>query len=147
MIAFYTSNRNFRDPIMNPPAAVLVPLNSSQLSNVAAFIRVLNADENSRQAIELIEYSEMLSREKDKETNVKLAISEIEDALMVLNESRLHSTDAVPLYKGALKKLNRRKSSSFSGIDLTSVKAILEDTRTVLINRRDDLYAEEQEEN
>lgn len=88
MVSFYASNRNFRDPAMNLPAGAIVPLNGSQIANVAAFVRVLNADENSRQAIELIEYAEQLTKKNDKELNINLAMSEIEDALRVLQEDR-----------------------------------------------------------
>ena len=135
MIAFYASNRSFRNPEMNPQAGAIVPLNGSQLSNVAAFIRILNADENSRQAIELIDYAAMLNKTTHKKLNIRLAISEIKDALRVLREGRLHSSDVKPLYRHAFIHLKRYLRRPWKQKHLFFAKAALQHTRRVMINR------------
>ncbi len=125
MVSFYASTRSFRD---GSSAGPIVPLNGSQIANVAAFVRVLNADENSRQAIELIEYAQLLNKKKHKKINIKLAISEIKDAIKVLTQGRLHFADVIPIYKQAIKKLRKNK--------LHSAKVALQRARTVMINRK-----------
>lgn len=124
MISFYASTRNFRD---NTTAGAIVPLNGSQLTNVAAFVRILNADENGRQSIELLEYAKQLKVKKHKKLNVRLAKSEIRDALRVLKEGRLHFSDAVPLYRKALKQLRNSR--------LSEAIASIEEAREKMINR------------
>lgn len=124
MVSFYASTRSFRDGTSADP---IITLNGSQISNIAAFVRILNADENSRQAIQLIEYAQLLNKKKHKRINIKLAISEIKDAIKVLKEGRLHFVDAIPLYKRALKQLRKNK--------LGSAKVALNMTRSVMINR------------
>ena len=123
MVAFYATNRNFRD---GTTLGAIVPLNGAQLANVAAFVRILNADENGRQAIELTEFASDLEGKK-KKLNIRLARSEVRDALRVLKEGRLHFADAVPLYKAALKHLK-------AGGLYDAIEAI-EEAREAMINR------------
>ena len=93
MIAFYSSQRHLRDGSVLPP---IVALNGSQVANVGAFLRVLNADENMRSAIELIDKAEWL-RWSDRKFNLALAKTEIIDAIQVLEGGNLHFDDAIPL--------------------------------------------------
>ncbi len=124
MVSFYATTRVFRD---GNTAPAIVPLNGSQVANVSAFVRVLNADENSRQALQLIEYATMLRKKSAKKTNLNLAKGEIKDAIRVLKEGRLHYDDVLPLYQKALRYLRKRK--------LLSAIEILEMTRKIMINR------------
>ena len=98
MVAFYSSQRHLRNGEVLP---AIVPLNGSQVTNIAAFIRVLNADENARSAIALLENALTFRKKRDQKVNLKLARAEIEDALEVLEGGRLHFDDAVPLLKKA----------------------------------------------
>ena len=98
VVAFYTSQRHLRDGTVLAP---IVGLNGSQVVNVAAFMRVLNADENARSAIALIDQAEQLNKRGDKLTDLYLARHEIGDAIEVLEGGHLHFGDAVPLFKQA----------------------------------------------
>lgn len=106
MVAFYATQRVLRDGDVLAP---IVGLNGSQVANVAAFLRVLNADENARSAIDLITRAMQLYPARDRRVNLDLADSEIEDALQVLNAARLHFADAVPLFEMARRLVERRK--------------------------------------
>jgi len=105
MISFYTSQRVLRNGEVLP---AIVGLNGAQVANVGAFIRVLNADENARSAMVLINDAQRLYW-KDKRINLKIARSEINDALEVLKGANLHYVDAVPLFKSALRKVNMHR--------------------------------------
>lgn len=91
MVAFYSSQRHLRNGEVLGP---IVPLNGSQVANVGAFLRVINADENARSAIDLIDKA-LLLRGISRKVNLRLAASEIEDAVEVLEFGRLHFDDAV----------------------------------------------------
>lgn len=101
LISFYTSQRHLRNGEVLGP---IVGLNGSQVANVGAFMRVVNADDNLRIAIELISEARQLYRWRDRRTNLRLARAEIRDALEVLEGGHLHFDDAVPLIRRALKK-------------------------------------------
>ncbi len=106
MIAFYSSQRTLRNAEVLPP---IVGLNGAQVANVGAFIRVLNADENARSAIDLISNAKRLDKGKNKNVNLKLARSEIKDAIAVLKSGNLHFVDAAPLFKSALKQVKKHR--------------------------------------
>jgi len=98
LVSFYSSQRHLRDGEVLPP---IVGLNGAQVANVGAFLRVLNADENARSAIDLIDRARLLNRNRDRKDNLTIARSEIGDAIEVLNGGRLHFADAVPLFQQA----------------------------------------------
>jgi len=106
MIAFYTSQRHLRNGEVLP---AIVGMNGAQLANVGAFIRVLNADENARSAMQLIAQAKNMNRKKHKTINLDIAKSEIEDAIEVLEGGGLHFSDAIPLFNEALRKINANK--------------------------------------
>jgi len=108
MISFYTSQRVLRNGEILP---AIVGLNGSQVANVGAFIRVLNADENARSAIALINQAKRVSNRKDKLINLNIAKSEIKDAIEVLQGGNIHFADVQPLFKSAIHKINARKLS------------------------------------
>ncbi len=104
MVAFYATQRHLRNGEVLPP---IVGLNGSQVANIGAFLRVLNADENARSAIDLIQRARKLDDMSDRRTNLYLARTEIQDALEVLNGANLHFADAAPLFKKARKLIKR----------------------------------------
>lgn len=106
MVSFYATQRHLRNGEVLPP---IVGLNGAQVVNVAAFIRVLNADENARSAIGLINNAKQLNRKKDRMVNISIAGSEIEDAMEVLRGGNLHYSDAIPMLSRALHKLKKNK--------------------------------------
>ncbi|RKZ64062.1 MAG: hypothetical protein DRQ44_09540 [Gammaproteobacteria bacterium] len=106
MIAFYTSQRHLRNGEVLSP---IVGLNGSQLVNIAAFLRVLNADENIRSAIQLLDYAIQLDQYRDKKANARLAKAQIKDAIGVLQAANLHKSDAVPALKQAGHQIKQRK--------------------------------------
>ncbi|TCK18226.1 cytochrome c peroxidase [Thiogranum longum] len=125
LIAFYTSKRHLRNGEVLPP---IVEMNGSQVANVGAFMRVLNADENIRSAIELIKQAELLYNRSDRNTNLKIAVSEIDDAIEVLQGGNLHYSDALP----ALKKARRFSAYSFT---MSIARGILQGIRPMMIDR------------
>ncbi len=106
MVAFYATKRHLRNGEVLPP---IVELNGSQVANIGAFVRVLNADENARSAIDLIQRARELHKKKDRKINLYLAATEIDDALQVLNAANLHFADAVPLFEKAKRQLKRKR--------------------------------------
>lgn len=106
LVAFYSSPRHLRNGEVLPP---IVGLNGAQVANVGAFLRVINADENARQAIDLIERAQLLYRKKDRRTNLHLARAEIDDAIEVLEGAHLHVADAVPLLRRARADVGRSR--------------------------------------
>ena len=122
MISFYTSQRHLRNGEVLAP---IVGLNGSQVANVGAFLRVLNADENARSAMDLVEKAQHLSNRRDRRVNLQLAQSEIDDALEVLAAGNLHYDDAVPLFRKASRYIRYRK--------LGTAINTLDDARNVMI--------------
>lgn len=106
MVSFYATKRHLRDGSVLPP---IVELNGSQVANVGAFVRVLNADENARSAIDLLERASQLRSRRDQGINLHIAKTEIDDALQVLNGGNLHFADAVPLFEKAKEEIDEKK--------------------------------------
>jgi cytochrome c peroxidase len=138
MVAFYSSQRHLRNGEVLP---AIVPLNGSQVANIGAFLRVLNADENARSAIALLDKAMGFRKKGDQRVNLQLAAAEIEDALEVLEGGRLHFDDAIPMFKKAgsyIKQVmsNRRRHSRYSRIK--KARNELEAVRKVMIIRETD---------
>jgi len=125
MVAFYSSKRHLRNGQVLPP---IVELNGSQVANVGAFLRVLNADENIRSAIELIRQAELVYDRRDRKTNLQIAISEIDDTIEVLQGGNLHFNDVLP----ALKKARRLAAFPFT---MSRARRILRSIRPMMIDR------------
>lgn len=125
LVSFYATQRHLRNGEVLPP---VVGLNGSQVANVAAFLRVLNADENLRSAIELIDQAEQLSRKRDRKTDLSLARGEISDAITVLEGGNLHFREVVPALK-----LARRLA--FDRFGLARSREMLARCRTLMIQR------------
>ncbi len=104
LVAFYSSPRHLRNGEVLPP---IVGLNGAQVANVGAFLRVINADENARSAIGLVEQARLLYRPRERRVDLDLARAEIGDALEVLRGAHLHSGDAVPLLRKARRAIAR----------------------------------------
>jgi cytochrome c peroxidase len=138
MVAFYSSQRHLRNKELLP---AIVPLNGSQVANVGAFLRVLNADENARSAIALLDKALEFRKKGEQRVNLQLARTEIEDALEVLEGGRLHFDDAVPMFKKADSYIrqvlsSRRYHSRFSRIK--KARNELEAVRKAMIIRKTD---------
>ena len=76
---------------------------------MAAFLRVLNADENLREAIQLLEYAAQLGKPSARRTDARLAKAQIRDAIEVLHGGHLHGHDVVPQLKRALRMIRMRQ--------------------------------------
>lgn len=109
MVAFYASQRVLRNGDVLPP---IVGINGSQVANIAAFLRVLNADENARSAIDLLVRAKDLNYRRDQRINIRLAVAEIEDALQVLEGGNLHFQDAVPMFEASRKSIRHNRLSA-----------------------------------
>ncbi len=112
LISFYTSQRHLRDGTVLP---AIVGLNGAQVSNVGAFMRVVNADENARAAIVLIDKALQLSGVAPKKVNLRLALADVEDAIEVLECGKLHFDDAVPMFEEAGDLLQNALDASSNG--------------------------------
>ena len=116
-VAFYNG-----DAFNNSPAGLLVAqatgsginLDGTQVVQVAAFLRVINALENIRQSVELLQPV----AEKSHQTVIqglqalKLAAAETEDSIMVLSGGGLHP-EAVKHLKEALRLIKKANRSVF----------------------------------
>jgi len=91
-----------------------INLDATQAEAVAAFLRVLNALENIRQSIELLEAS---GKARPSERVVSQVSHEIEDAIQVLAERGLH-LDAVALLREARASIERQPPQSREAIEL-----------------------------
>jgi hypothetical protein len=92
------------------PRGIGIRLDATQIEAIAAFLRVVNALENIRQSIELLERAEARWRDEDALTR---AVEETDDAIRVLSEAGLHP-DAVARLEEA-RRLTRRALRSFFG--------------------------------
>jgi hypothetical protein len=97
----------------NDPAGVGIRLDATQVVAVAAFLRVLNALENIRQAVELLESSAAkgVFDRAGARPLLERAIRETDDAIRVLGGGGLHP-DAVGHLEAA-KRLARRAAGGF----------------------------------
>lgn len=102
-VAFYATNRHLRNGEFLP---AIVPLNGSQVVNVARFVRVMGADFNAAEAIKLAKKALKLRKEKNRKINAELALAEVDDAIELLDPVDLHISDAVPLLKEARELLD-----------------------------------------
>jgi mono/diheme cytochrome c family protein len=116
-VAFYNG-----DAFNNSPAGQIlagatgsgINLDATQVEAVAAFLRVLNALENIRQSMELLEAS---GKARPSESVVSRASHEIEDAIRVLAERALH-LDAVRLLREARALVDREAPKTPEAIEL-----------------------------
>ena len=116
-VAFYNG-----DAFNNSPAGQVlagatgggINLDATQVEAVASFLRVLNALENIRQSIELLEAS---GKARPSERVVSQVSHEIEDAIQVLAERVLH-LDAVALLREARASVERKPPQSRKAIEL-----------------------------
>ena len=119
-VAFYNG-----DAFNNSPAGQVlagatgggINLEVTQVEAVAAFLRVLNALENIRQSIELLEASGKARPSERERRVVSQASHEIDDASRVLAERALH-LDAVSLLREARASVERKPPQSREAIEL-----------------------------
>ena len=144
MVAFYSSKRHLRPTDTFPDGEVLdpiVPLNGSQVANIGAFLRVLNADENARSAIALLDKALEFRKKGGQRVNLQLARTEIEDALEVLEGGRLHFEDAVPMLQKAdsyIRKVLSSRRRHARGFQIKKALNELEAVRKTMIIRKTD---------
>lgn len=100
MVSFYAANRHLRNGDF---LGAIVPLNASQVVNVARFLRVMGADFNAESAVRLLKKASGFSvfSYKTRRVDIDLALGEIEDALQLLTPVLLHQKDAVPSFEKA----------------------------------------------
>ncbi len=97
-VAFYATNRLLRNGDFLPE---IVPLNGAQVVNVARFMRMMGAGFNAESANTLLDKANQLNRRRDRVTNARLALAEIENVIELLDPVDLHISDAVPLLEFA----------------------------------------------
>jgi cytochrome c peroxidase len=72
------------------PSGMGIHLEATEVEAVAAFLRVINVLENIRSAVELEQRAKTASSNAQARELLKLALSEVQDALEVLRGGRLH---------------------------------------------------------
>lgn len=130
-VAFYAANRHLRNGEFLP---AIVPLNGSQVANVARFLRVMGADFNASSATTLLRKALLLDSRGDRATNVRLALAEVDDAIELLDPVDLHITDAVPLFEQARTSLRRVSGRGDQGALDTAI-ARLEAAQSAMVSR------------
>jgi len=130
-VAFYATNRHLRNGEFLP---AIVPLNGSQVANVARFIRVMGADFNAASAITLAEKALGLKKNRNRKTNAKLALAEVVDAIELLDPVDLHISDAVPLFNEARELLEKAARSGNKSKLSKAIKA-LQDAQAAMVTR------------
>jgi hypothetical protein len=89
-----------------------IELDATQIQGIASFLRVLNALENIRQGIELLETTQKVGHGADPGSALRQAIAETSDAIRVLAEAGLHP-EAVAHLEQARKAAQRAVRSWF----------------------------------
>ena len=130
-VAFYATNRHLRNGEFLP---AIVPLNGSQVANVARFVRVMGADFNANSAITLIKKALRLRHKKDRKTNAALALAEVRDAIELLDPVDLHISDAVPLLKDA-EELLEEAADDGKRRDIKKALRKLKDAQETMVSR------------
>jgi mono/diheme cytochrome c family protein len=105
-VAFYNGDAFNNSPAgqtlaRGDPRGVGIRLDATQVVGVAAFLRVLNALENIRQSIELLEFSAQkgIAERKEARELLKRAVSETQDSIKVLDGGGLHPEAVAHLQK------------------------------------------------
>ncbi|MEE8513630.1 MAG: hypothetical protein V3S73_02780 [Gammaproteobacteria bacterium] len=106
------------------PNGIGIRLDATQVVEVAAFLRVINALENIRQSLEFLEEGAHngFSRRKEAQRLFNLAIVETDDSIMVLEGAGLHPTalahlqEAKHLTEKALRRVFFRKHPAEAAI-------------------------------
>ena len=110
-VAFYNSEAFDNSPASSGAFGVDIDLEPTEVDAIAALLRVLNALENIRNSLHIIEVGVLGSFDlvpkalpEDVDHLLKVAQAEVEDAIQVLEGAQLHS-DAVVTLKEALQLL------------------------------------------
>ena len=117
-VAFYNGDAFNNSPsgqllAQNDPRRVGIRLDATQVVEVAAFLRVLNALENIRQSLELLESTAkngFAERAEDREL-LNRAVSETQDSIKVLDGGGLHPEAVAHLQRA--KELTEKAACSF----------------------------------
>lgn len=114
-----------------------IDLETTQVIAVAAFLRVLNALENIRSAIEFINFAHGLSPSYDASPILQLVIADIGDAMEVLRGGGLHAVARHQLEEARdhVKKAMHVNNSKGKG------RRSLDDALESLEHARDDMVA------
>lgn len=117
-VAFYNG-----DSFNNSPAGQLlqaatgsgIKLDATQVAEVSAFLRVINALENIRAAKQILENAIAGGHREDYD-RIRIAIEEIDDGIMVLAGANLHPVAAVQLgmARGLAERAAKRRSKTLA---------------------------------
>ncbi len=115
------------------PEGTAIELDGTQIVEIAAFLRVINALENIRQTIELLEAASFRAEKgrESPETKLKRALAETEDAVQVLAGARLHPA--------AVQHLLRAKHIIESALDAHSRGTLIRQAVTLVQDARKEM--------
>ncbi len=107
------------------PNGVGIRIDATQVVAVAAFLRVINALENIRESIALLEASERNRGKRAREARAR-AVRETEDGIRVLEGGGLHQ-DAVAHLRAA-RRLAKRACASRAILELLRARGLVIET-------------------
>ncbi|HZF38807.1 MAG TPA: hypothetical protein VE715_08280 [Blastocatellia bacterium] len=131
-VAFYTSEAFNTSPARGP---VPINLSPTDVTDIAAFLRVLNTLENIRSAGDLEKRAKTASCLQGREL-IRLAISELTDALVVLHGGNLHPEAQIKLLQALA--FNQR---AFNETNLSKRNERLDESLAKLHEAVDDMVA------
>jgi hypothetical protein len=128
-VAFYTGAAFNNSPAGralagNDPRGVGIRLDATQVVAVAAFLRVLNALENIRESVTLLETSLTVSSSRERKRLLARAAQETADSARVLEGGGLHP-EAVAHLQEARRILEKRRHTEEALHELTKARALL----------------------
>ena len=119
----------------NPTNLEPISLNTTEIGQIAAYLRALNAIQNITQAQKALEQAWFNPTSLPGDGRIAYADSEIEDALQVLKESKIHMPTRARLLVARAALLVAYNS----GLGETAVRAILAGALYQLAHGRDDI--------
>ena len=93
-----------------------IELDATQIQAIASFLRVLNALDNIRQSIELLETTQKFGHAAEPGSALRQALAETGDAICVFSEARLHPEAVARRWHAALTQLRRHSPGAGRGM-------------------------------
>ncbi len=124
-VGFYDGDSFNESPIGKALAAATggpIELDATQIQAISSFLRVLNALENIRQSIELLQTTRKVGHGAEPGSALRQAVAETGDAIRVLSEADLHPQAVVHLEQA--RKASQRALHSWFGNPEQSAQAI-----------------------
>ncbi|MEW6737795.1 MAG: hypothetical protein AB1489_41325 [Acidobacteriota bacterium] len=125
-VAFYSSpefnNSNRAKQLLPDGSNLMINLTNEENDAIAAFLRVINAIENIRSSISILQRARQMGESADAQDLIRLSIAETEDAIEVLTGGVLRNefinSDRGPLFTAVL-RLNTTRTLLINAAQIT----------------------------